>query len=146
MTAEENSTLYHLAPVPRWSAAFEKGEDYYPETYQVDGFTHLTADPSFLLVVGNSFYKGSKDEWVLLELDAAKLGTVKFEPAAPVGETQPSDELKARHRGGGEEGKESPSPVLFPHLYAGIPTKGAVIKERKVTRGEDGSFLSIEGM
>lgn len=168
--ASSPSILYHLAPVPRWRAAAasaaEGGEGlYFPETYAQDGFTHLTADPSFLIAVGNSFYRDSTEDWLLLELDAAKLGgEVRYEPAAPVGDTQPSEELKAKQGGsggGGEEEKEKeeekqeeatkePPPataVLFPHLYGGIPTRGgAVIREKKVTRGEDGSFLSIEGM
>ena len=143
--------LYHLAPVPRWTSV-AAGEDYFPETFEFDGgFTHLTAVPALLLTVGNSFYKGSKDDWLLLDLDVSKLGDreVRYEPAAPVGETQPSEELKKKQKGEGEgeegKGKDQETDTLFPHLYAGIP-KSAVVKERKVTRGEDGSFVGIEGM
>lgn len=139
--------LYHLAPVPRWTAAAAKDEEYKPETFDQDGgFTHLTADPSLLLTVGNAFYKPSKDDWVLLELDVSKLSAeVKYEPAAPVGETQPSEQLKKKQKEEGKEEEEEETETLFPHLYGGIP-KSAVVKERKVLREEDGSFLAIEGM
>jgi uncharacterized protein (DUF952 family) len=148
----KHAILYHLAPAARWASVAERGEeDYKPETFEQDGFTHLTADPSLLLAVGNSFYKPSKGDWLLLDLDVSKIGArkVKYEPAAPVGETQPSEELKKRQKGaGGSDGDgdgEGPAETLFPHLYGGIP-KSAVVKERKVVRGEDGSFLGIEGM
>lgn len=150
-TAPPHAILYHLAPAARWAAvAAEGGEDYKPETYDVDGFTHLTADPSLLLTVGNSFYKESKGDWLLLDLDVSKLGPreVKYEPAAPVGETQPSEELKKKQKGGdgGEGGGDGEgAETLFPHLYGGIP-KSSVVRERKVVRGEDGTFLGIEGM
>jgi uncharacterized protein (DUF952 family) len=35
----------------------------------------------------------------------------------------------------------------FPHIYGGIPAGGGVVvEERPVVRGEDGSYLSIEGL
>ena len=154
-TPPPHAILYHLAPAERWNAVAEGGEDYKPETFDVDGFTHLTADPSLLLAVGNSFYKQPSDvEWLLLDLDVAKLAPreVKYEPAAPVGETQPSEELKRKQKkkgGDGDDGEEGEggegAETLFPHLYGGIP-KAAVVRERKVLRGEDGTFLGIEGM
>jgi hypothetical protein len=33
---------------------------YFPPTYSTDGFTHATADPKYLLTVGNHFYKDTK--------------------------------------------------------------------------------------
>lgn len=38
-----------------------------------DGFVHLTADPQLLIGVANHFYKGVKDAFLLLCLDASKL-------------------------------------------------------------------------
>lgn len=38
-----------------------------------DGFIHLTKDPAFLLGIGNHFYKGVKDDFLLLCLDPARL-------------------------------------------------------------------------
>ena len=146
-----HAILYHLAPAARWTTVTEGGEDYKPETYNQNGFVHLTALPDLLLTVGNSFYKPSKGDWLLLDLDVSKFGTreVRYEPAAPVGETQPSEELKKKQKGQGQGGDvgdgEGTEETLFPHLYGGIP-KSAVVRERKVIRGEDGSFLGIEGM
>ena len=59
---------------------------------------------------------------------------VKFEPAAPVGSTAPSDKM---------QGKDEQEPVLFPHLYGTIDF-GAVTAEHAVERdGHTGEFLRI---
>ncbi|EFJ53156.1 hypothetical protein VOLCADRAFT_86151 [Volvox carteri f. nagariensis] len=51
-----------------------------------DGFIHLTADPAFLLGIGNHFYRDVPGDFLLLVLDPAKLtAKVVFEPAAAVG-------------------------------------------------------------
>lgn len=55
---------------------------------------------------------------------------VVFEPAAPVGDTP---------------AKPSHEQQLFPHLYGTIDFP-AVVRELAVARGEDGSFLSFEGL
>ncbi len=38
-----------------------------------DGFIHLTADPDFLLGIGNHFYRDVPGQFLLLVLDPAKL-------------------------------------------------------------------------
>ena len=48
-------------------AAKAKGEVYYPPTYATDGFTHATADPKYLLEVGNHFYKPNTSTWRCLK-------------------------------------------------------------------------------
>ena len=59
---------------------------------------------------------------------------VKYEPAAPVGSTAPSDDM---------QGKGKAEPVMFPHLYGTIDF-GAVTSEHAVERdGHSGEFLSI---
>lgn len=64
----------------------------------------------------------------------ALLLQVKFEPAAPVGTTPPSDEM---------QGKGQEQPVLFPHLYGTIDLE-AVTAEHAVDRdGHSGEFLRI---
>ena len=42
-----------------------------------DGFTHLTANPGFLVKVGNMFYKQQdpKAPWLVIVLDASKLSS-----------------------------------------------------------------------
>mmetsp|Transcript_22891 Transcript_22891/g.58383 ORF Transcript_22891/g.58383 Transcript_22891/m.58383 type:complete len:144 (-) Transcript_22891:346-777(-) len=125
-----SAPLYHLVAADLWSEAKQQGKSYFPPTYAQDGFIHLTADPEFLLGVGNRFYKNSPHkEWLLLVLDASKLSAkVVYEPAAPVGDIPAAQE-----------------PVLFPHLYGTIDYP-AVIAEVPVERGADGSFLSIPGI
>jgi hypothetical protein len=63
-----------------------------PPTYEVDGFTHATADPSFLIGVANHFYKTTQPEWICLGMTRASLAaaqiTLKFEDPSPVGTTQ----------------------------------------------------------
>ena len=59
---------------------------------------------------------------------------VKYEPAAPVGSTAPSDDM---------QGKEKSEPVLFPHLYGTIDFD-AVAAEHAVDRDRhSGEFLRI---
>lgn len=59
---------------------------------------------------------------------------VKYEAAAPVGTTAPSDDMK---------GKGTEEPVLFPHLYGTIDFE-AVTAEHAVEREvHSGEFLRI---
>jgi len=62
---------------------------------------------------------------------------VKFEAAAPVGETSSAD---AEFSKGADSETAAP---LFPHLYGTIDY-ASVVRELPVKRSEDGKFLSIE--
>ena len=65
-----------MAPSPRWEDCcrnLSTSQDYLPESYQQDGFVHLTEDPELLLSVANHFYRSSKDPWVLVCLSSHKL-------------------------------------------------------------------------
>ncbi len=122
--------IYHMCDEAVFNQQTEHGADYYPPHYQVDGFVHATADPNQLLQVGNHFYKSDTGSWICLELDPfALLGTVKYEAPAAVGN------IAALEHDGAPK---------FPHIYGGIPVR-SVVKKLKITRGSDGSFLSIEG-
>jgi len=108
------------------------GSMYFPPTYAADGFIHATAEPQSLLPVGTHFYKASVGDWVCLKLDVSKLGgPVVYESPAPVGNIEAYE-----HEG------EKP---LFPHIYGGIPRE-SIMKTFNIRRGEDGSFLEIEGL
>ena len=129
-----------------WEAAkASETKTYYPPTYATDGFTHATADPKYLLTVGNHFYKDTKDpsdaskpaDWTLLKmtrqtLEARKID-LKFEWPSPVGDVKAMDAAQS----GGER---------FPHIFGGIPTEGVVTQTFAVTRAEDGTFTGIEGL
>lgn len=127
--------VFHLVQSGLWNAAVERGETYYPPTYEQDGFTHGTANPDYLLTIGNHFYQDTQGEWGLLRMSVDSLAAVGveviFEGTAPVGDIQPDF-----------EGSDS---ELFPHIRGGI-TPDAVLQYHKVIRDESGEFLSIEGL
>lgn len=107
------------------------GGQYYPPTYEKDGFIHATLDPKFLLEVGNHFYQGVTGDWICVLLNPALLGgKIVYEAAAPVGEI---------------EAVEVDGAPKFPHIYGGIPGK-AVIATYAIQRGKGGEFLSIPGL
>ena len=113
------------------------GKTYYLPTYEADGFTHATADPSKLLTVANYFYKDVVSEWLCLKMTRQTLHdaglTLKFEDPSPVG----SKKALTSAESGGER---------FPHIYGGIPAKGVVVETYVVRRAPDGTYLSIDGL
>lgn len=128
--------LFHLVPKDTWVEHKAAETPYYPNTYEQDGFTHLTKDPGFLLGVANNFYRATTPwNWICLRIDPKKLThEVKYETAAAVGSTAPSDKM---------QGKGEQEPVLFPHLYGTIDFD-AVTAEHAVERdGHTGEFLRI---
>ena len=134
-THQQYSHIFHLIQQPLWQEAIEKDSVYYPPTYSQDEFTHATANPNFLLIIGNHFYKDVKADWVCLRMSVESLQKsgveTVFEATAPVGDIQPDF-----------PGTDS---QLFPHILGGIHP-GAVIQVHKVIRAEDGTFLSVEGI
>ena len=75
--------VYHLVQAPLWervaSAADGEAAEYFPPTYEEDGFTHATADPRFLLGVANHFYRDTEAPWICLKMTRetiAKAGKV----------------------------------------------------------------------
>lgn len=82
------------------------------------------------VTIGNHFYKQIEGSYLVLEIEGAKLSSeVKLEPAAPVGSTEPHTKI---------------SEQLFPHLYGPINIE-SVVKELRVERKEDGTFLGLVG-
>ena len=132
-THEQYPFIFHLIQKTNWQTTIEKGQVYYPPTYEQDGFTHATANPEYLLTIGNHFYKETQGEWLLLKMTVESLEKtgVKtiFEGTAPVGDKQPDF-----------EGSKS---ELFPHILGGIES-GAVLEVINVTRSSSGEFLSID--
>ncbi|GIL50054.1 hypothetical protein Vafri_6355 [Volvox africanus] len=145
--AEEQSPdapLYHMVQKELWVAAKESNQPYFPPTYDQDGFIHLTADPAFLLGIGNHFYRSVRGDFLLLVLDPGKLtAKVVFEAAAPVGSK--SVEGLVTEDAPREAGKTESAPPLFPHLYGTIDYH-AVQSELAIQRDADGTFLSIPGL
>ena len=143
---DKHVDIYHMVQTHNWEAA--KASDskmYYPPTYETDGFTHATADPKYLLTVGNWFYKDTKDpedatkpsKWTLLKMTRQTLESqkidLKFEWPSPVGNTKEMDE----NASGGER---------FPHIFGGIPTEGVIVAEFDIERDLDGTFTGVVGL
>lgn len=75
-------------------------------------------------------------------LDSSKLtAEVKYEPAAPVGNTSSGGLL-----GGAQQlAEEQPQAPLFPHLYGALDL-AAVVRRVPMQRAADGSFTGIAGL
>lgn len=135
MAKPEHPYVFHLVQAKLWDPAVANNETYYPPTYDVDGFTHGTANPAKLLAVANHFYPQVQGNWYCLQMTVESLrdAGVKtiFEGTAPVGDKQPDFD------GSDDE--------LFPHILGGIPPQ-AVLAKFPVARAEDGTFLSIDGV
>lgn len=124
--------IFHLIQKESWEKALAEKSTYYPPTYTQDEFTHATANPDFLLIIGNHFYKGVEGDWLCLRMSVDTLQStgVKtiFEGTAPVGDKQPDF-----------PGTDS---ELFPHILGGIHPS-AVLQVHTVTRATDGTFLAV---
>ena len=136
MMEPEHPYVFHLIQAELWQATLaEEDGIYYPPTYDVDGFTHGTANPAKLLVVANHFYPEVQGDWLCLRMTVESLqeSGVKtiFEGTAPVGD-KPAN----------FEGSDS---ELYPHILGGI-SPSAVLASHKVVRTEDGKFIQIEGV
>jgi len=124
--------VFHLVQKESWEKAVAENTTYYPPTYTQDEFTHATANPDFLLIIGNHFYKQVSGDWLCLRtsvdtLQATGVKTI-FEGTAPVGDKQPNF-----------PGTDS---ELFPHILGGINPK-AVLQAHTVSRASDGTFLAV---
>jgi uncharacterized protein len=121
--------LYHLVKEEHFINTSSDNK-YLPPTYEIDGFIHLTKDPSLLLEVANHFYKSTIGPWVCLRLDPSRLTSpVVYEAAAPVGEIQAVQK----------------NDTVFPHLY-GYLNLDAIVESLSTERAEDGTFLSINSL
>lgn len=134
---DEHTDIYHLVQVPLWEECKRTGATYYPPTYEQDGFTHATADPSKLIGVANHFYKSVQADWKCLKMTRSTLAaagiTLKFEDPSPVGTTPALTPTLSGN-------------MRFPHIYGGIPSSGVVVEERDVFRGPGGAYLGIDGL
>ncbi|KAK1735606.1 hypothetical protein QTG54_013769 [Skeletonema marinoi] len=130
--------VYHMCEKKLWDEAVSSGTAYFPTTFHEDGkFTHATAVADRLISTANHFYTSSEGDWICIELDRnelLKLGILTiFEEAKPVGTTDTNSDWET---------------WVFPHIFGGIPThvSGVVTNVLPITRDDDGSFLSIEGL
>lgn len=107
--------------------------EYFPPTYEKDGFVHCTSDPHMLVDIANAFYKSNTNlNWVCVSLWVSKLGDVRFEAPAPVGNIS------------SDVHKKSPG-IEMPHVYGPL-RQGAIIHSYNMKRSDDGTFLGIENL
>jgi uncharacterized protein (DUF952 family) len=89
------------------------------------GFIHCTGDAVTLRLVANAFYRTAPGDFVVLVLDAARLGpALRWE--APDPPPPPGAPLAAER---------------FPHLYAPLP-RDAILAVRPAQRAPDGTFVA----
>ena len=123
--------VYHMCDKAMFELSTKDGSLYFPPTYKADGFVHASANPPDLIRIGNNFYKSDKGDWICFSLNPSLLNAeIKYEIAAPVGNISSLD---------------TSGQPKFPHIYGGIPPK-SVMKVYPIVRGEDGSFVSIQGL
>tara|TARA_B110000503_G_C7038000_1_gene366983 strand:+ start:223 stop:750 length:528 start_codon:yes stop_codon:yes gene_type:complete len=129
---EKYPYVYHLVQKDLWDKTMKEDSTYYPPTYSQDDFTHATANPDFLLTIGNHFYTEVNGEWLCLRMSVASLSATGvetiFEGTAPVGDIQADF-----------EGTDS---ELFPHILGGIHPS-AVLQVHSVSRDREGRFLAV---
>jgi len=124
-TGGRPAIIHHLALAAEY-AATPAGQPYLPAAYAADGFIHCTLEPDVLLVVANRFYQGAPGEFVVLDVDPARLAAeVRYEAGQP---PAPEGSVLAG--------------VLFPHIYGPINCE-AVVAVRQARRAPDGRFLEV---
>lgn len=136
----QTNVVYHMCPKSAWETSCVLGRDYYPPTYDKDGFIHATQDPEILITIANHFYKDApiEEAWIILVIDSNKLTSrLVYEPAAPVGDKSSfqSDNVPSTAQ---EDNKDSD--VLFPHIYGTIQ-KDSVVDILPMMRDSRGAFV-----
>jgi len=129
--------MLHLVLKAEWEA-LPAGQPYVASSLAQEGFIHCTDGEEVMLQVANRFYRGQAGEFVLLEVDEAKVtAPVKREPPIdpkPVVASSPEAEANL----GGDE----PARPLFPHVYGPID-RAAIAAVRPVLRAADGQFTGF---
>lgn len=119
--------ILHLALADDFQA-LAPDEPYLPPGFQQDGFIHCTQGGDVLLRVANAFYRNVAGEFLVLIIDADKVGApVKYEPPAPIA-------------GGRSNEAES---ILFPHIYGPL-NRDAIAGIARALRDGEGIFLGFD--
>jgi uncharacterized protein (DUF952 family) len=111
------SVIYHIATRANWERALRDGEytvSTLDKTLAQEGFIHASG-PSQVNGVANKFYRGVKEELLLLVIDPQR--------------------VRAEVRYDDVPGADAP----FPHIYGPLNTD-AVVAARPLSAGPDGEF------
>jgi uncharacterized protein (DUF952 family) len=128
--------MLHLVAKAEWKA-LPAGQPYAAPSLAQEGFIHCTDGEALMLEVANRFYRDQAGDFVLLEIDEAKVtAPVKREPPADPKPVAASSPEAAAHLG------EEEARPLFPHVYGPID-RAAIAAVRPVLRAEDGRFVGF---
>lgn len=128
--------ILHLTPRADWEAA-PADQPYRAASLATEGFIHATQGDELLLRVANALYKDRPGEFVVLEIDEARLTSeVRWEaPASPQGGAPLPPEAAV------SAAAPDNSP-RFPHIYGPI-NRDAIIGVRLAMRDADGAFVGF---
>ncbi len=117
--------IHHLASAAEFVAA-SSDQPYLPPSFADDGFIHCTREATVLLEVANRFYADQPGEFVVLDIDTARLSApVRWEAPVP-----PASDGTLW------------AGALFPHIYGSI-NRDAIVAVRPAHRSAEGRFLSV---
>jgi uncharacterized protein (DUF952 family) len=124
--------ILHLVAKSSWDA-LPADAPYIAPSLATEGFVHCSAGYEQMLAVANNFYRGQPGDFVIIEIDPARLTSIlKWEaPAHPTHDLPP--EVLAEF--------EQTAPK-FPHVYGPI-NRDAVVAVRGVTRDAEGGFIAV---
>jgi hypothetical protein len=118
-------SILHLVAREDW-AAVDPLVGYRPASLAHEGFIHCTIEAEILLGIANSIYRADPREYVVLEVDPARVASpVVVEGPLP---PPPPDSPLAQHQ--------------FPHIYGPLNVD-AVVGVRPAVRDVAGTFISL---
>ncbi len=103
---------YHGTP-KGYFQSLDPTKPYVPADYQKDGFIHTTEGREAVSIVLTSFYKTSREPWVMLHIDQDRV-------TSPIRYDDPAE--------------------VFPHIYGPL-NRDAILGVEDIDRAPDGTFL-----
>jgi uncharacterized protein (DUF952 family) len=103
---------YHATP-KGYFQSLDPTKPYVPADYQKDGFIHTTEGREAVSIVLTTFYKASREPWVVLYIDQDRV-------TSPVRYDDPAE--------------------VFPHIYGPL-NRDAILGVEDIDRAPDGTFL-----
>ena len=103
---------YHGTP-KRYLQSLDSTTPYVPADYQKDGFIHTTEGREAVSIVLTTFYKTSREPWVVLYIDQDRV-------TSPIRYDDPAE--------------------VFPHIYGPL-NRDAILGVEDIDRAPDGTFL-----
>jgi uncharacterized protein (DUF952 family) len=110
----KKAMILHLISKADWDA-LPANEPVRVKSLESEGFIHCTKGDDLMLQVANAFYKDRPGDFIVLEIDEAKVtAEVKWEPAMPVTPPEVADEHEAPGAGEKAEGSGQRAELMLP--------------------------------